>query len=59
MCSLDIPTLRDRVLQLCVYNVTLPFIEMFSDVYSFGGRPERTALNCVALVCKKLTFIHG
>jgi len=57
MSPLGIPTLRDRVLQFCIYIVTLPFIELFSDTYSFGGRPERSALDCVALVCKKLTHI--
>jgi len=52
---LGIPTIRDRVLQQCIYFVTLPFIEFCSDPLSFGGRMERSANDCVAYLCSKLS----
>lgn len=55
MRPLGIPTIRDRVIQTCVSVALLPFIESSSDPHSFGGRPNRSASDCVAFVCRKLT----
>lgn len=47
---LDIPTLRDRVLQTIIDAAVHPVIEYQADPHSFGFRPKRSALDAIALL---------
>merc|ERR1712194_633435 len=47
---LGIPTLRDRVLQTIIDAAVHPIIEYQADPHSFGFRPNRSALDAIALL---------
>lgn len=52
--SLDICTLRDRVLQQVIYFSMLPIVEYESDVLSFGFRPGKTATQAISFIYSRL-----
>jgi retron-type reverse transcriptase len=52
---LDIPTVRDRVLQQIVAWGIMPVTESQADALSFGFRPKRSATQAIAYVYRKLS----
>mgnify|MGYP001799392096 CR=1 FL=1 len=52
---LQIPTLRDRVLQQIIAWGILPISESQADALSFGFRPHRSATQAIAYVFRKLS----
>jgi retron-type reverse transcriptase len=47
---LGIPTLRDRVLQIIINTAVHPIIEYQADPHSFAFRPDRSAIDAIALL---------
>ena len=52
---LDIPTIRDRILQQVITWAILPINESQADSLSFGFRPARNATQAVAYILRKLS----
>lgn len=52
---LGIPTLRDRVLQQIVTWAIQPICESQTDSLSFGFRPQRSAIQAIAYIYRKLS----
>lgn len=47
---LNVPTIQDRVLQHLLHLILEPFVEMSSDLHSYGFRPYRLAKQAVAFL---------
>jgi len=59
LLTLNIPTLRDRCLQMLLQTIMEPYLEPLGDEISFGLRPGRTAHQAVSYLHSKLQYIKS
>lgn len=51
---LELPTIRDRMLQILINLVLEPLVEMNSDIHSYGSRKHRSAKNAIGILRQHL-----
>lgn len=51
---LNIPSLRDRILQTIVYMSLFPIVEWRGDLHSFGFRPKRSTVQSITILADQL-----